>query len=517
MMETTIRSDFVSHTSNARRRIIDWLIGLLLLAAFLWVLPRWADPNQNSRLDMVVAVVDDGTFRIDRYVANTVDYARIGDEYYSDKAPGAAFLGIPIYAAARPVFESDVVERLSERLNSSGSFAATLRADGSGIFTDKVRFALVQVLLAALVGAVPTALAGVLLWRLALRVSGNEFASVTAALAYGLASPVFAYGNSFYGHQLTAFLLVAAFALILLAKGTPGPARLVLTGVLLAYAVVSEYPALLPAGILYLYTGRLLLRAKTLPRLLWTTVAGLVVAAGWMTYNTAIFGGPLSLGYANSELWTEQHSTGFMSLSLPTWDAAWGITFGPFRGLFVLAPWLLLALPGFVIWFRGRRLRTEWWVVLGCTLSMFLFNASSQMWWGGFAVGPRYLLPALPFLALASSTALAALLARRWGRVAALLLILVSAGASWAMALAGQAYPPDTIRDPWQSYVLPAWRSADIARNLGTLLGLRGLPSILPLLLLLVVGIAAAFLVLRPRRTVTVASTIVTGKPQLHA
>ena len=41
-----------------------------------------------------------------------------------------------------------------------------------------------------------------------------------------------------------------------------------------------------------------------------------------------------------------------MSLSLPTLDGIWGITFSAYRGLFLLSPWLLLALPGFVIWWR---------------------------------------------------------------------------------------------------------------------------------------------------------------------
>ena len=51
---------------------------LLLVLCYTYTLPRWADPNQNSRLDMVVAVVDEGTFRIDEYVENTVDYAKVG-------------------------------------------------------------------------------------------------------------------------------------------------------------------------------------------------------------------------------------------------------------------------------------------------------------------------------------------------------------------------------------------------------------------------------------------------------
>lgn len=58
----------------SRVRLNEIILVLLLLVCYTYFLPRWADPNQNSRLDMVVAVVEDGTFQIDAYVENTVDY-----------------------------------------------------------------------------------------------------------------------------------------------------------------------------------------------------------------------------------------------------------------------------------------------------------------------------------------------------------------------------------------------------------------------------------------------------------
>ena len=478
-------------------RRIDWAIFLTVLLASLYVLPRWADPNQNSRLDMVVAVVDDGTFRIDDYVHNTVDYAKVGDAYYSDKAPGAAFLGISLYAAVRPLINFALSDRMTGALADAPAFQATLRADGSGVSTDKVRFAALQVLLAALVAALPTALTALLTWRLALRFTGAPRASSLSALSYGLLTPVFAYSNAVYGHQLAAFLLVAAFALVALGPRRAGSVRLMLLGVLLGFAVVSEYPAALPAGIIFLYAAWRLWRAGVLLRLGWTMLTGGIVAAGWMFYNNALFGGPLALGYSHSELWTAQHTTGFMSLTLPSLAGVWGITFGPFRGLFVLSPWLLLSIPGFFIWWRWGRARAAWWVSLGSALSVFFFNASSQMWWGGFAVGPRYLLPGLPFVVLAAAVAIA-----QWTHVRAfrwLLALLLgwSLLATWGMTLANQAYPPDTLFNPWLDYALPAWQTDNIARNLGTLAGLEGVASLLPLLLLVTLGAALVARTLR--------------------
>ena len=63
--------------------------------------------------------------------------------------------------------------------------------------------------------------------------------------------------------------------------------------------------------------------------------------------------------------------------------------------------------------------------------------------------------------------------------------------ATWGLTLAEQAFPPDSIRNPFSGYALPNWLAGNIARNAGTLLGLHGAISILPLVVGLVLSIAA--------------------------
>ncbi|MCS6827384.1 MAG: DUF2079 domain-containing protein [Caldilinea sp.] len=472
-------------------RLHAFAIAAILLLCSIYFFPRWADPNQNSRLDMVFAVVEDGTFQIDKYVANTVDYAKVGEHYYSDKAPGAAFLGIPLYAGLRPLLETPLLGALTMRLESHRAFAGTLRPEGTGVSAQKVRFAIVQVYLSFFVSALPTAaLAGLLfLWLRA--VTPLVWPRITIALGYGLATPAFAYANAFYGHQLAAFLLFVAFFLLARAPAQIGARRAWLIGLALGYAFITEYPVALmvaPIGLYALYHFR---KRRQLKPLLWLIVGGTMVAAGWMAYNTAVFGGPLELGYSRSELWTQQHHTGFMSLTAPTFDAVWGITFSPFRGLFLLSPWLLSALPGFVLWWRSGVLRGEWWLTLAVAVGMFLFNASSSMWWGGFAVGPRYLLPMLPFFVLPVAFVLVVWGKRLWLRIGMALSLLWSFVAVWSMTLAEQAFPSDALRNPWAEHVLPSWAVGNIARNLGTVLGLEGVWSLTPLVLLLALATVA--------------------------
>lgn len=477
----------------AHTRIDQLAIFMIALLCYAWFFPRWADPNQNSRLNMVVAVVDDGTFMIDKYVANTVDYAKVNGHYYSDKAPGTAFLGIPIYAGLRVVLSLPTVDRLTERLANSDAFKATLREDGSGVLKDKVSFAIAQIVLSFITNAVPTALLCALMYSLLVGWGASRAASIFTALAYGLLTPAFAYANSFYGHQLSAALLFIAFYLLqghnAPAAATPSASKLLFIGLLLGFSVITEYPALLVAMAILAYAFFVLRRRSAWPRIAFVLAGMAACAAILLLYNTAVFGGPFKLGYSNSELWESQHSAGFMSLTLPHIDAVWGITFGLFRGLFILSPVLLLALPGFVMWQRARRLRPELAVALFSVLAMFLFNASSIMWWGGFAIGPRYFLPALPFMALAVAFAIDPALhgetnARpAWLSLTVGLLSAWSLVATWGMTLAEQAFPSDAIRDnPYVQFALPNWLAGNIARSLGTIIGLRGVAGLLPLM-----------------------------------
>lgn len=476
-----------------RERLGIGLLFLLLVVSYTYVFPRWADQNETSRLDMIVAIVDDGTFQIDKYVSNTVDYAKANGHYYSDKAPGAAFLGIPVYAALKPLFSSSLMAGVVQRLAANPAFVATLRVEGSGLLEQKVRFALALVAISFVVGSVPCAVLGVLMYLTLGKVSSSAWPRRLVVLGYCLATPVLAYANSLYGHQLSAALLFAAFYLVFSAGPRISRARLLGVGLLLGYAVVTEFPAALIAAILFLYALYRVWREGRWLRFAWMLPTGLAMGVVLMIYNTVVFGGPFNLGYSYSEQWLPEHTIGFMSLTWPHLDALWGITFSPFRGVFVLAPWLLLAVPGFVIWYRRREWRAEFWVALASALAIFLFNSSSAMWWGGFAVGPRYILFGLPFLALP-----VVFVFRDWGRqwlgrVVIGVLLAWSFVATWGLTLAEQAFPPgaDLNPNPLVDYAWPNWLAGNIARNVGTVLHLPGLLSLVPLFIILALLLVA--------------------------
>jgi hypothetical protein len=474
-------------TSMKPETLTRLFIFFVLLFSYGYFFPRWADPNQNSRLDMVVAVVDDGTLQIDKYVENTVDYAKVGEHYYSDKAPGIAFLGIPVYWGLRMVFDLPIVEPIMGRLSNSESFQSTLNPEGTGVQTQKIRFALAQVILTFILSSIPSAVLGLLIFSWLGRFTSDIPVRLVTVLIYGLLTPAFIYANAFYGHQLSAVLLFGAYYLITDIKTNSRFLRAVLIGLLLAYSVVTEYPTILIVGVLFLLSIWYYYRAGKLGHLFGLGLSAGVIAIGWMVYNNYVFGGPLNLGYSYSELWQDQHQTGFMSLSLPSWEAVWGITFGVYRGLFFFSPILLLAIPGIILWWRAKLFRMELIVTSLCSLSMFFFNSTSAMWWGGFAVGPRYLLPGLPFLILPVFFILKSFSEKTIIRWIVIFLGIWSCIMVWGVGLAGQSFPPDTIYNPVPEYAIPNWLDGNIARNLGTILGFSGPLSLLPWLVVLAI------------------------------
>jgi hypothetical protein len=469
------------------------LIVAVLMFSYVYVLPRWADWNQNSRLNLVRALSEQGIVSIDRYASNTGDYAVYAGRSYSDKAPGPAFLALPAALAARPLLDQPIVEHQLRGLASSGAFASTLNPTGSGFQIDKVRAFVVLLAAALWTAAIPSALGAVALWSLLRRLGTGEGPALFVTLAYGLATTLATYAGNFYSHALVASLLVAAWAV---AAYPSAAARGLLIGLLLGWAVISEYPAALPALLIGLAAAW---AWRKLSALAWVALGGLAPVLLMALYDWIAFGTPVPIGYEHSALWQQQHQTGFVSLTYPHLDALAGLNFGLYRGLFVRSPWLLLALPGYVLWWRSDRARSDWWVAVLAPLSVLLVYSSSVMWWGGFAAGPRYVVAAIPFLAVASAPAVE----RLWTCMATRGLLAILVGASmaltWAEAVARQGFPPDTIANPWIAYTIPAWRDGDIARNLGTALGLHGALSLLPLIVLL--AGALAYSLSHPRPT----------------
>lgn len=338
--------------------------------------------------------------------------------------------------------------------------------------------------------AVPSALLGVVLYRFLELFNLASGWRVVITLIYGLATPAFPYSNAFIGHQQVAAMLFASFwVAFLIGQRRVSPRWSLLIGVFLGWTLITEYPAaLIIAGV-----GLYLLAA--LPDRRWivgAALTGVPPLALMMAYNYAIFSTVLPVGYKYSELWQAEHQSGFMSLAGLNREALWGISFGVHRGLFLLAPVLLIGLAGFVAWWRSGMHRRELAVCAWAVVSFLLFNGSSVMWSGGFGVGPRYLVPMLPFLAFGIGAFIAMWGAQWWTRLVLGITGVWSFLNVWAQTIGGQSFP-QYQPNPLLDYSLPELATGNVARNLGMALDLSGWASLMPLALVMLVGALLIF------------------------
>jgi hypothetical protein len=439
----------------AADRVRRLAAGLLLLvffahAYFVGAL-GW---NQSARIGAILTFVEPGpnrfTLRIDPFVTgarglSTGDWALGSDgHYYANKAPGVSWLGTPAYAALW------VGERLAG-LDPRGDGATRLNAVALNLWCSVTATAAATALLFIFLAAAGAARVDALL----------------GALAYAFGTLAFPYDTSLWGHTTAAACVLAALCL---AWWPGGARRPTLAGALGGAAVLVEYTAALP--LVAVAAGLLGRRARWRERLQFGAGAALPLLA-LLLYHHAAFGDFFVTATARGNPLFRDPGRAFGGVLGPiAADAVIGLLVSPWRGLFLYCPVLLFALAGArQRWREGQR------AFAGACLAAFaatlLFVASFNAWWGGWAAGPRYLIVAIPLLAILAPR-LAAL--PRWARG----LWLAAAALSFANMLALAAVEPmldEAEKNPLYGLAYPLllggrYPHVDDAINLGRWLGL---------------------------------------------
>jgi hypothetical protein len=235
-----------------------------------------------------------------------------------------------------------------------------------------------------------TAATAVLLASIATRLGYGRGTALALGLLYGVATFAWPYTKSLFPEPPSALALVLALWLLVRFAEQPR-ARVVLTlGIVfgLAFWIKGTNLAVLPVAAAFV--GWRLLRSRA-PLRTWLvcTLAGalpvVVAALVWAAFNVARFGDPLQAGY----------NFGFTN---PILHGLYGLLLSPGKGFFWYSPLLLgalLAAPAFL-----RRHGDLGWLILAFALVQVPVYAAWRVWTGGWAWGPRFLLPAAPFVAL---------------------------------------------------------------------------------------------------------------------
>jgi len=342
-----------------RRELL--LLALVAAATLTTVYP--VDAQDVSRLCLTRALVhlrlsDDRCFE-SPYARDRASY---GGHLYSDKAPGMSVVEIPgAVAASVPSAESWPYEGLRV-------WAARILSGG-----------LAFILCAFLVGRISEGLA-------------PGYGGVSL-VAFGLGTLVAPFAAANFDHVMAGTLGFAAFALA-------WRRRPLLAGLVAGAALDVEYQAGFVLAILAVYVavqGR---------RPLVAYLCGLVPAAALLgLYDWLAFGAPwhLSYRYVSAEFAAEQEG-GFFGIHTPYLHAIGDVFIGS-GGLLRISPVVVAAAAGLVL--LGRRFRAEALVCAAVIVAFVLLNCGYFEPYGGLSPGPRFLVPALPFLAIGLAPAFA--------------------------------------------------------------------------------------------------------------
>jgi len=408
---------------------VELLLFVLLWGTFAYFYQS-TQQNEAARFDQTRAIAQEHRLAIDDYWWNSADvirYTKNGRDYiYPNKAPGTTLLAVPSFW---------VITHLLKPFTAVG-------------LPEWVYWHIVVYFTIILTISLLSSLAAVAIYRVLIRMSGDSGFSVFAVLAIWLGTMAFPFSTLFFSHQLAAALLGIAFYLLFALRSggefsfQRSLALLCVAGLLMGFSITTEYPTALSVVILSAYglwvigiagsrgesgkprTGFFSQTPgwSTKGKLLAAFVLGLVSGGGFLLwYNLAAFGKIFYVpyeAYSKADSSFPVYSRGLLGMRWPGFGqflhALAAITIKPPIGmlyigvenwrLYASSPVLWLAIPGVAIMLWRRQLRPEGLVIAAMIFAYILFitsyGNSIYDWAGAAYIGPRHIIPLLPFLAL---------------------------------------------------------------------------------------------------------------------
>jgi hypothetical protein len=338
----------------------------------LFYIDIWHTPNPISRALPVLTAHEEGSLEITKYEHIGLDKSKIGDRYYSDKAPLPTLLTIPFYELSS-AFGIDKWDYSDPRYKKAPRWY--------------LRLSLIIFLGTIICSVLPFCL----MLFFAFKWSGHFKYKPTLLILTFFGTYLFVYAGTYFNHILSGAAL--AFAVYF----TQQKDKEILSGLFVSLAFLSEYTLGLFAVILPCYY---LVKEKPLKHI-GKFMIGLIPAAliyAW--YNYSITGNPFTFVFYYTDF--ETFSKGIKQnygFGLPSFESIFGLLLSPYMGILFFFPALIFFIDK---WRKDKLKELFTSPVFGSSLTMFLLISCYFIWWGGYSWGPRYLIPLACVLAMHS-------------------------------------------------------------------------------------------------------------------
>ena len=322
--------------------------------------------GQNSRFDLTRAIVEKGTFEISSYASNTGDLGLRDGKVYSNKSPGMSLLAAPVYAVL---------------LSVDGFFGIDPRSGPAvNLNAHILTFFLVGLPSALLVGLV-------CVFFLDAGLGGRS--SLLLAVAFGLGTLIFPWAGVLNSQSPLAFLLF--FAWYAIARGK----HIWLASIAMGVALFTDYTSLPVVGMFVLwgiYLGQRDLRSICV--LLMGPASSLICL---LLIQAVVYGDIFASSYTAQNPYFSDERLYLGMFDWPDLRRVYWLTLHPFRGLLFCCPALIPGFCGVIRVVTKRELLTSRNLTAIAVMVYFLaLNTCFNGWTGGWGIGPRYLIPAVP-------------------------------------------------------------------------------------------------------------------------
>ena len=512
---------------------------VLICLCFLYLTFTWVhfwNTNEYSRIFLTRALIDHQSFSIDKIVLlhDTQDKSFFQGKYYSNKAPLSSFLAAAPYLATRlvEIFGGlDFSEAMELYLVTSLCLSIPSALFLLLIFNFWASVTLHYPLRRAILIAYAL---GTMIWPYSTMYYGHYLAGMSIFLAFLIAFNArevnpgsktffecgFFCGLAFAIEYPTALLSLCIF---IYTATMARKLRAALYQILAAVSIwvlwsqveniqsaigphiqslVDPQGAVLVTAVIVTVVIGLAAISRAPMNLMFFLGAAFPVGIT-LYYHWKCFGGPLQFPYYHETYrqFAIAHQRGIAGVVLPASLSELGgqlriliqLLISPYRGLFFYSPFLLLGVSGMIKMIRDTEWRREGRLFLAITIVYFLFLSAFSDWEGGWSMGPRHLVPLLPFLA----TAVVFQVGRAGKSLRKVLVWLLAILALIAIALTFVGtvvfpYLPKEFKNPLYDLSWQLLIRGKYAPTIGELGGLEGFYRILPLIVL--VGILTAIL-----------------------